>query len=191
MAEVKGVWILDYAKMIKNLLKVNPEKKSDFDEWLTEKDWEIINSMILPVQYYPYECFQRIGQAVFKVVARSNLDASRAFGRKMISELLKFYKRLLVKNDPLESLKRFISFHTEYFKEVQAKSELIDSSPKSAVIRLKLTDTDKKYPEAAEAFAWQLGGSFEQLAAVAEGKKIKLSIIKEPQGDFIFNIQWE
>jgi len=26
MAEVKGVWILDYAKMIKNLLKVNPEK---------------------------------------------------------------------------------------------------------------------------------------------------------------------
>lgn len=191
MAQVKGQWLVDWVKMIKNHIRDNPKSKDEFDKLLGTADWEIVNSMVLPLQYYDYASFQRIGQAVFKVIANSNLELSRAFGKLMIMELIKFYKRILVASDPVASLQRFIEHHGKYFEDVKSQCQLISQTAKVATIKLELTPSDKNLPEAAQAFAWQLGGSFEQLVTVAGGHEVKLEIIRDLDGNFIYNLSWE
>lgn len=191
MAQVKGQWLVDWVKMIKKYLEEHPESKEELDKLLKEEDWAIINSMVLPLEYYDYASFQRIGQAVFKVIAKSNLELSLAFGKLMIMELIKFYKRILVANDPVVSLQRFIEHHGKYFEDVKSQCQMISQTAKVATIKLGLTPSDKNLPEAAQAFAWQLGGSFEQLIAVAGGHDVKLEIIRDLDGNFIYNLSWE
>jgi len=191
MKQVKGPWIQDYVKMVKSFLKDSPEKKAEFEELLETKDWDIINSFVVPTEYYDYDSFQRIGRAVFIVIAQSNLQAVQAYGGIMIEYLLKFYKRVLVEEEPIETLQRFIGFHTSYFQAVDSHTEMMYCSETNAIIKLKLVDSDKQYPEASKAFAYQLAGSFVKLAELAGAKNIQIKIQEDHGGNYVYNISWD
>ena len=214
MPTVKGTWVVDYVKMINGHLKKNmglkkladqEEKQRIFAQFnkqlpiterLTADDWEIMSSMILPSAKYDYEIFQRIGNATFKVVAQSNKDLVRLFGRGFMNSLLATYKNLLVIGDPGASLKKFCNFHGQYFDEVKSKAELISASSNQAIVELNLTGEDNHYPDSATAFAYQLGGSFETMVALSLGKEtpeeanIELNIKEDGDGKYTYTISW-
>lgn len=178
MPTVRGPWITDYVKMIRAFLSESKEetrkaKQEEFNsllrksEQLVPEDWEIIWGKIFPSARYNYDSFQRIGNAVFKIIAKEQLVLVRAFGRNFISGLLELAPNLLVKGDPLFSLEKLCNWHEHYFKEVDSRAIIKEKGKNSAVLELKLTSADNRFPDASKAFAHQLGGSLEQLVAIA------------------------
>ena len=81
--KVKGTLIIDYVRII----RANRERS--WDRWLAKEDWEIIDGQVLPSNWYPYESFRRIGFAVFKEIANSDLNVAQQFGRLTIRNLAK------------------------------------------------------------------------------------------------------
>jgi hypothetical protein len=188
--QVKGTWLSLYVRIIRKFTKDNPEKKELFDKYLLPEDWELMKQFVLPSQKYPYEYFQRIGTAVFKVIAQANLQTVRAFGSIFILDLLKTYQNILVKNDPVASLNKFCVFHAMYFVEVQSKAVVLESNDNSALLMFILTDEDKKY-EGAIAMAYQLAGSFENLISLTGKVNIKLIIEEDKDKNFLYHVTWE
>jgi len=188
--QVKGTWLSDYVILIRNFIKNNDKGKKQLDEFLTEKDWETINQWILPSLLYPYDFFQRVGTAVYVVIAQENKETTQAFGRIFLKKLIAVYKNLLVKGEVAASLKKFAKFHQAYFKDVESRTYLIESTDKSALMRLQLIKTDKEMRGAA-GMAYQLAGSFEEIIEQAGGNKAKVYVEKEPDGNYLFKITWE
>jgi len=187
---VKGTWLVDYVKLLNNFLKSNPQDREKFNELLKPGDWKYIKEMILPSSKYPYEFFQRLGNAIFIIIAQSNLETTRSFGHLVLENLLQTYKSILIPNQQIESLRKFLSFHEAYFKEVSSRAILIESAEHSAKIKLNLIPEDKQFP-ASKAFAYQLGGSFEALVAKAGGKKVQMEIIEDQDKNYIYNLDWK
>jgi len=188
---VKGTWLIEWAKMVRKYIKGDEKKKEEFNSYLTANDWEIINGMIIPSQVYAYDFFQRLGRAVFHIVAKENLEATRAFGKLLMKNLLIVYKNLLVANDPIASAKKLVEYHSFCFINVVSRTSVKEEGEKFITILLTLTKEDKKYVEAAEAFAYQLAGSFEELIAQAGAENVQMIIEKTPEGNFQYNATWQ
>ncbi len=81
---------------------------------MKKRTWEIINGQVLPSVWYPYGTFQRIGFAVFKEIAGSNMDTVRAFGRNMAKGVLQVYKSIAMQGDPAASLERLANLRRTF-----------------------------------------------------------------------------
>jgi len=188
--KVKGTWLTDYVILIRKFIKDNPDKKDEFDKFLTPDDWEKINKWILATDLYPYEFFQRVGNAVYVIIAGKNKRLTQNFGRLFFTNLIKVYKTLIVTSDPVATLEKFAGFHQAYFRSVESKTFLIESGRKTALMRLKLTDSDKENP-GAEGMAYQLAGTFQECVSQSGGINPQVKTVKEEDGNYLFTIIWE
>jgi hypothetical protein len=75
--QVKGTMILDYVKMIKKY------KVLDWNKYLRPEDWELVESTILPSQWYPFDFYRRSSQAAFQLIGGGSLEKAHADGRRM------------------------------------------------------------------------------------------------------------
>ena len=108
--KVKGSMLVEQVRMVR------ANKHEDWSEYLNEEDWKVINSKILPANWYPLEAFQRSGWAVYKVLAKSNLDVVRASGRIKGEELFDgVYRHIASGDDPENSLDRFCKIYRTLF----------------------------------------------------------------------------
>jgi hypothetical protein len=188
---VKGTWLVDWAKIINQQLKNDPSKKEEYHKYLKEEDWNELTHLIVPSVAYPYDFFRRLGRAVFHVAANSNLNATRIFGRQLMKNLLQTYKNMLVANDPKASAKKLVDYHSLCFINVISRTKVLGEGEKSITILLTLTEEDKKFADAATAFAWQLGGNFEELITQAGAKNVHLDISKTPDNNYEYALTWE
>ncbi len=184
MKRVKGTWLTDYVKVI----RANKDKKTEFEPFLKPEDWKIVDSKILPSQWYPLESFKRLGKAIFKVVADSNLQTTRQFGRLIARELLKTYKNLVIPDDPAASILKLIQLHENFFRDIDSGTQLVEKKDRYIHIKLTLAATDM-IDEMAEPFAWQLAGKMEELAILAGAKNVTLQVQKNPQ-NFDLKFSW-
>ncbi len=188
--KVKGTWLSDYVTLIRSYLKTNPEKKVLFDKFLTKEDWDILSEWILPSKLYPYDFFQHVGTAVYVIIAKEKKETSQLFGSMFFRKLIEIYKNLLVTNNPVSSLEKFTAFHQAYFKEVESRTFLIESTNNSALIRLKLIESDKQI-KGAEGLAYQLAGTFQEIVKQAGCDNVTITTTKELDGNYLYTINWK
>ena len=108
-----------------------------------------------------------IGLAILASIAEGDLDEVRAWGRSTVASLAKLHDRLLVPNEPRESLMRFHVLRRTFFDfEATAVSQLHDGE-----VRLKVSY--HMSPLAEEAACHQTMGFFEGLVTLAGGEKVR------------------
>jgi hypothetical protein len=181
--QVKGTWLLDFVKMIRS------NKDKNFDQWLTRADWDIINSQVLPSQWYPYESFNRIGRAVFRGVSGSNLEITKAFGKLMMKNLLDVYKSVLIEGDPAESVEKFNVLRRTFFKDIESDIMPTSKEDKRMKMKLIIVEIDRQVGE-PEAFAHLLSGALEELTVRAGAHSADCGVDEIEEG-YELTLTWE
>lgn len=181
--QVKGTLLMDYVRMIRSV------KDKDWSKWLTDEDQEIINSKILPSKWYPYETMQRIGLAIFKELANSDLKMVQTFGKYMAGNLSQVYRNVIVDGDPIASVEKITDIQQMLFKDTEQAGRIIERGEKSFTMLVPV-DLKVTTPEAAEAVGHQTAGVIEGIIENTGGKNVKTEINRK-EGNFILKFQWE
>lgn len=181
--KVKGTMFVDQVKMIR------ANKNLDWSKHLSPADWEIINTRVLPSEWYPLEIYVKCSMAVFKVVAQENLDVVRFRGKMRGKELFEnVYKSLVTPNDPSFSLGRFVGVYMQLFNFSTLKLEHAGKNHE------RLYHDSKHTLHANRPYIHQLIGHLEVLIEMAGGKNVKFEIPdKQWEGApvTIIDITWE
>ncbi|HUT52026.1 MAG TPA: hypothetical protein VM658_01410 [bacterium] len=181
--EVKGTMLLNYIKLIR------ANRGRAWDQYLKPEDWEIINGHVYASNRYPYEAFRRIGFAVFKVIANSNLDVTRAFGRFNMKTLLETYSTsLLAAGDPLASLKK-LAASKRVFMADDSDSKMADHGDNWARIIITMPSQESDH-ERTLAFCHQYAGHLEELVEQAGAKKPSATVSPKDR-TYEVMIKWE
>jgi hypothetical protein len=185
MAElkVKGTMFVDQVKMIR------ANKNLDWSKHLGPADWEIINKRILPSEWYPLDIYVKCAMAVFHVLGQENLDLVRFRGRMRGKELFEtVYKGLIVPNDPVASLSKFVVAYAQLFNFSSLKLEPAGSN------HARLYHDNKHTMHANRPYCSQLMGHLDVLVEIAGGKNVKIELTaKQWEGAPVttFDIRWE
>lgn len=181
--EVKGTLLVDWVRAIK------ANRNLDYQNYLTEEDWELVNSQVLASRWYPYLQWARIGRAAYRVIARADLGMARLFGAGLMKNLLGVYKNLLVPGDPAAALAQFEAIRRTFFRNAASSLDLVEKAPGRAVLRITVTDLDHQYGE-PEAFAHQMAGGLVHLAT-ASGAQNCQAEIKAVREGYDVSVTWD
>ncbi len=179
--KVKGTIFSEYVRMIK------ANKHLEWDRYLGEDEWKLVNEMILPSSWYPLESYKRMGLAVFKLLAKGDVNTAWNWGRLSVEGLTKVYKNLADQQDPYEAIRRFsiIQGNLANFDIVEIHKQ--DDNTLRLVFNAVFGDeTDK-------AYAYHLGGMMERLAELTAPGSVKVDIVKkvwEGAPNTVFEIKW-
>jgi hypothetical protein len=181
--EVKGSLMFNYVKLIR------ANKDRDWDKYLEPEDRKIINSRVLPASRYPYESFRRIGFAVFKEIANSDLEVVRGFGHFNMKTLLEIYSSILVvPGNPLASLKNSAE-SKEIFMTGDSDTQVAEHGDDWALCKV-IPPSQENDDERLEAFCYQYAGHLEEVVEQAGGKNVR-STIKKKGRIFEILVKWE
>ena len=126
---IKGSVVLDMAKVIRAF------KDEAWDQYLTPADVELVKAMIIPTAWYPIDAYQRMGLAVYKLVAKGDEKALRAFGQAAMKELFEGpYRPFLAKDDPVQAVAKFFELRKSLFNFSRTTVE--QTGPKSLRVRI-------------------------------------------------------
>ncbi len=175
--------ILDYVKFIKT------NKDKNWDKWLTEADWEIIDSQVLPSNWYPYDCWQRMGAAAFNEVAMRDLKLIRSFGPMVMKNLLAVYKNVLVEGDPIASIKKFSQMRRNLIRGAESDMIIQDQGDNHVTLKLLVTDHDREVGD-PECFIYAVAGNLDELIKQAGGKNAS-GDVKEVEGGYEVTFVWK
>jgi len=109
MRNVKGVLFADYVRMIRS------HKGVDWTRFLTAEELRYLRSHIDPDEWYPMASFERLGNAILAVIAGSDLEAVRQWGRFSVDLLAAANPMLVAEGDPIETLSRFRVLRSTFF----------------------------------------------------------------------------
>jgi hypothetical protein len=163
--KVKGTMLIDQVKMIR------VAKSLDWSKYLEPEDWEVINSRILPSEWYPVELYKRIGWATFQVIAQGDLDLVRSRGRFRGKELFEnVYKTVVIARDPTGSVERFVVLYSQFFT---FKSLTFEGAGKD---HCRVHHFYHWKDSMASLYCHILLGHFDVLIEMAGGKNVKLEL---------------
>ncbi|HSO34391.1 MAG TPA: hypothetical protein VLT33_17765 [Labilithrix sp.] len=106
---VKGLLFSDYVRMIRS------HKGVDWTKHLLREDLFYLRTPIEPLEWYPMETFERLGNAILHEVAGSDLEAVRMWGRMSVDQLRSASPNLVAEGDPVETMMRFRVQRATYF----------------------------------------------------------------------------
>ncbi|MFO8058763.1 MAG: hypothetical protein R6V10_15860 [bacterium] len=178
--KIKGTVFSEYVRMIKN------NRSLDWDKYLTEDDWKLVNEMILPSSWYPLESYARMGLAVFKLLAGGDVNAAWNWGRMSLDGLTRVYKNL-VSDDPAESMRKFAMIQRSLANFALIEVEKADENTLHIVLKASFGEEEDK------AYAYQMGGMLERTAELCAPGEAKVDIIKKTwEGDpnTVFEMKW-
>jgi hypothetical protein len=179
--QVKGTLLIDYVRII----RANPDR--GWNQWLQPPDWDIINSQVLPSNWYPYDSFRRIGFAIFKVIANSDLAVVTAYGRMTMRNLLRIYQNLLAPGDPVASAKNLARLRRTFLRG-DMETRVSQAGPDWLCYEIVPgIDEDEEH---LEAFAHQVSGNLLELVEQSGGKDARAAVAGEGK-NFIVTIRWK
>jgi hypothetical protein len=185
--KAKGTMLLDFVKMIRKNRQLN------WNQYLKPEDWSIVNSKILPGVWYPADVFTRCSMATFHLMGKDRLETARRNGQIIAGHMFEStYKSLLQNKDPEKGLNQFVLIFGSLFNFTLLKVESLE--PGHARFCHIYAFEEKTTIFNKRAFAYQLMGFLETVAAMTGGKKIKAAVVsKEWEGapETIFDITWE
>jgi len=156
---VKGVLFLDYVRMIRR------EKSIDWSVELEPEDFAHVASHVDPGGWYPMAVFERLGEAIFRCVARGQMMAVTMWGQLSVEPLLTVSPGLLQPGDPIETLMRMRVFRSTFFDFEALSIPTLVNDHAEIVISYHMG------PVAEEAASYQTMGFFERLVEIASGTR--------------------
>jgi hypothetical protein len=163
---IKGNFLKDYVKI------VNDTPELDWDSYLTEDDWKIVRSVIIPAAWYPVETMGRIGRGIFEMRSNKNYEAVRMHGRARVEQVFdEATMRFMLKDDPQASVRAYAVIAKRYVDEVNVTFE--KSGPGFAEICFYPVD---------DAPAFDL---FREIQAGTMERLVELNGGREPRAEFI------
>ncbi len=181
--KVKGSLLMDYVRMIR------ANKDREWDKYLKDEDWEIINSRVLPSVWYPLETFTRAGLATFHVLADGDLKKVHAWGRISMEQLVKgIYKSVISESDPMKALERFMLLRQQFFNF--SVMEFEKQGDKHAKVWVDYPPEE----EGGEPYAAQLEGGFERIVELTGGSNVKIEFHPgeyEGKRGIEFDVSWD
>ncbi len=181
--KVKGDAIIKMVKVIRNA------KDLPWQDHLTSEDMDIVNSMVLPASWYPAESYQRMLLAVYKLVARGDLEVVRNYGRFAMNELLQGpYGKQLDLNNPYEAVKKFFALRQALINF--AKWAVESKGEKGMQVRL----SEIGYYEGVDVYCVMLGEHFKVIIERNGGRDPKLEIsTTEEDGEqvYVLDMEWQ
>jgi hypothetical protein len=183
--KVKGTVLLDFIKII----KTHPHL--DWNKYLTQQDWDVVNSIVLPAKWYPLMVFHRCAQGAFHLIGQGNLESARANGQILAKRMFETtYKSMAHNQDPMHGLNHFLSTFSSLFNFAILKMEKI--GPRHARAQYDYTPASGDPDQQANIpFAHQLRGMLETLVQITGGKNHKVLLSNQNQCIMIFDITWE
>lgn len=164
--QIKGIFLKDYVAIVSQSLEL------EWSRYLTEADWAIARSMIVPAQWYPAETMAHIGRGIFELRAQRNYEAVRAHGRARATESFDpATQKFLLKNDPGAALAAYAMIARRYIDELNITLE--KSEPGKAEVCFAPVD---------QVPAWDL---FREIQAGTLEKLVELNGGKNPRAEFI------
>jgi hypothetical protein len=169
MAQVKGTLLMETVRMMR------ANKDRNFNQYLQEKDLEVISKRILPSNWYPLDTYERATFAIFKEVAGGKLDVAQAWGKFVGEDLIKrFYSNLTRETDMMIVLEKFKLIRLQWFKfenpglnPIEVKA--IDKNSAQIILR-----TD--HPTPFEPYTHQTLGTFQRLIELCGKQEVKGTI---------------
>ncbi len=155
MRNVRGVLFADYVRMIRG------QKGVDWSQHLLPEDLPYLKAHIEPLDWYPMASFERMGNAILRVVAQSNLEAVRMWGRFQVDQLRIAQPALVAPRDPVETLTRFRILRSTYFDFEALRIPMLLEDEAQVVISYYMG------MPAEEAASIQTMGFFERLLELA------------------------
>lgn len=179
----KGSMLVDLVKI------VSAAKGLPWDKYLKPEDFEVVKT-IMPSAWYPIECFQRLGLAVFDLVAGGSRERVELFGRAAMKELWEGpYRPFLDKHDPFEATQKFLDLRKAVFNF--SKMELEKTGPSS--LRVKISELGD-FPQGLDLFLILTGVHFRELVALNGGANPNLATSQtgpESNPVLLFDLVWE
>jgi hypothetical protein len=186
--KVKGALMVGLAMVIK--------AGKDID-WLamtrlTAQDLQLINRGIMSSLWYDRELYERMGEAVYKMIGHNQPEGAFQFGHGIVAEtLLKVYRGPLVSSDPKGLLAKFAELYgTAWFNFGKAE---FTATPEGGVFKV----TDPGGLPFGKGFLCMLKGVFARLVKENQGENVIIDCPEEklPEGQKItsavLNIRWE
>jgi len=111
--------------------------------------------------------FERLGNAILKVVAGGSLDAVRMWGRASVVQLRAANPHLVAVNDPIETLTRFRVLRSTYFDFEALQIPMLHADEARVSISYHMG------MPAEEAASFQTMGFFEALLTAAQCTEVQ------------------
>lgn len=179
---IKGTFLKDYVKI------VNATRDKDWERFLTEDDWKIIGSMILPTQWYPAETMGRISEGIFELLTGRSLPFIREFGRSSAPRFFDDVKQFLLKDDIPTALNAWRLIADRYVDEMRVMIDEI--GPHHAHVSYYPVDGAPSFEHYREVQA----GNLEWLVSVNGGKNPASEFheeAREGRTACIIRVTWE
>jgi hypothetical protein len=167
---VRGVLFADYVKMIRG------HKTVSWADELAAEDLAFLSMRIEPNEWYPMATFERLGNAIFKHVAGSDLNAVRMWGRFSVDQLRALQPSLLAGGDAIETMRRFRVLRSTYFDFDTLDIPVLFDEEAEIVIHYRMGRL------AEEAAAHQTLGFFERLLELSDAKEITSEFLQRTWG---------
>jgi hypothetical protein len=182
MRQVRGVLFLDYVRMLRSQKGVN------LSDHLADEDLRFMQEQIDTTAWYPMTTFERMGNAILKLVARGEMYLVQLWGRLSANQLRASHPMLLSPNEPVETLNRFRVLRETFFDfDALQVMQLHDNE---AYIQIHYY----MGMPAEEAASYQTMGFFEGLLQLANARDIQ-AVFKEKSwaGDpvTLLEIRWK
>jgi hypothetical protein len=181
--KLKGSVALDMVKVVRAF----PDQP--WDRFLLPEDMEIVNSMIIPAEWYPIEFFQRVGLAVYKLVAKGNDEVVAQFARRAMKELYEGpYRPFLAQGDPFAATEKFLDLRRGLFNF--SKMEMERTGEESLRVRISEFGT---LEEGLDVFMLVLGVHFQELIKYNGGDRVNLDYHRETEAGqikMVFELSW-
>ena len=179
---VKGLLFADYVRMLR------AHRGRTWHEFLEPEDVPFLHQTIDLDAWYPMDSFERLGLAVFQVIAEGDLGLVRDWGRASVAGVVGSNEQVLARGDPRESLMRFFVLRRSLFDfEALNVLQLCDASASIGV-------EYGMQPMAEQAAAVQTMGFFEGLIAHAGGVDVRGEFLETSwRGDrqTIVGLSWQ
>jgi hypothetical protein len=141
-------------------------KGVDLADHLHSQDLSYLRIKIDPDAWYPMATFERLGNAILKLVAKDNLGAVELWGRYSGAQLRNANPLLVAVGDPVETLNSFKVLRDTFFDFEALKVLFLYPDEAQILIRYHMG----KLAEGAAAF--QTKGFFEGLLELAGAKQV-------------------
>lgn len=178
---VRGSLFGDYVRMMRH------RKDIDWAGWLEPHDVDFLSSHIDPDGWYPMDTFERMGVAILEVIGSGDLESVRAWGSQSVEHLLAEHSKLLVRDEPRESLMRFQIMRQTFFDF-------------PAVTVRELSDLEARVvmaygmgPRAEAAASHQAMGFFERLLQRAGAARVEARFVRRSwagDAETLLALQW-
>ncbi|WP_146649266.1 hypothetical protein [Labilithrix luteola] len=178
---VKGMLFSDYVRMIRS------HKHIDWAARLPREDMFYLRTPIEPLEWYPMETFERLGNAILAEVGGGDLESVRMWGRMSVDQLIATTPYLVAEGDPVETMMRFRVQRATFFDFEALELPTLTDDHAHVIIHYFMGDM------AEEAASYQTMGFFERLLEQAGARAISGRFVERSwKGDprTVLSLNW-